>query len=378
MRYSKAAPPLSLRLGADLTDVFEKEPPSSEPASSIDLALDPLIPAHVFATDDEDAPPPPPSLPRAAARDPRESRDMQGSREPRESRDAKLARTRREERLPEPGTIIDKYRIEELLGIGGFAAVFRATHLMLDMPVALKLLRPRVLQRDPRLVDALCEEARYSAKIHHPNVVRIFDVTRTSELTYIVMEYIEGETLAQKIARSGALDEGVVVQIGIDVVDGLDAALQRGLIHRDIKPANIMVTRSGAAKIVDLSLARASVSDADTGKPTDSRRGILGTPMCIAPEQSRDPDRVDFRADIYSLGVTLYHAALGIPPFTSRDPAECVRMHREEPVPLPEHIKPGFPLPLQVVLLRMLAKDPGQRFPSYTALRAALIGALRR
>jgi serine/threonine-protein kinase len=262
------------------------------------------------------------------------------------------------------GSVIDKFRIEELLGTGGFAAVYRATHLLLRIPVALKLLKPEVVRTRPFLAELLCEEARFAAQLNHPNVVRVFDVTHTPQITYIIMEFIEGESLAETIHAEGPLALKRVLAIGLDVCRGLQAAAAQGMIHRDIKPANILMTKPGLAKIVDLGLAQQR--NAGTKEPESSM--VVGTPAYMAPEQALQPDQVDFRADIYSLGVTLYHAALGRPPFQGRTPVESISLHQRQPVPPPQDIIPTFPFELSRILLWMLEKDPADRPASYEQL----------
>jgi serine/threonine-protein kinase len=276
-----------------------------------------------------------------------------------------------EEALPRTGAIIDKYRLEEVLGTGGFGVVYRATHLILQRPVALKLLRSRILERKPGLAELLCEEARFAARISHPNVVQVFDVTHSPELTYVVMEYVEGRTLAQTIKRDGRLDPEEVMSIGIDVASGLCAALESGIIHRDIKPQNILLTRNGPAKILDLGLAR-STTEPPAWSRAPEREGVVGTYGYMAPEQVDHPEHVDFRADVYSLGVTLYQASTGVPPFPIDDPKECVEYHRSHPVPPPEAIVPDLPPPLSYLLRWMLAKDPSRRPSSYAVLSEAM------
>jgi len=274
------------------------------------------------------------------------------------ARDAR--RRRRDPGLLEPGSIIDKYRIEELLGLGGFSAVYRATHLLLDAPVALKLLRRDVLKRRPDLLELLCEEAKYAAKINHPNVARVFDITRTKALTYIVMEYVEGSTLARTIQIQGTLPFPMVLRIGINVVQGLKAGLDQGLVHRDIKPANIMLGKSGDAKIVDLGLALLHSAWTGGAAAPQRRTGMVGTQGYISPEQMVHPDRVDFRADMYSLGVTLYHALAGRLPFVRRAPSGADEYGA---VRLP--VIPSGPPRFVDLLARMLEQDPRDRPESY-------------
>jgi serine/threonine protein kinase len=272
--------------------------------------------------------------------------------------------------LPAVGSVIEKYRIEELLGTGGFAAVYRATHLLLRIPVALKLLKPKVLRQRPLLADLLCEEARFAAQLNHANVVRVFDVTHNPKITYIVMEYIEGESLHQAIQRKGRLRPEKALKVGLEVTQGLKAALDEGLIHRDIKPANILIARTGIAKIVDLGLAQHS-DDLARNRNSETDRMIVGTPMYMAPEQAARPDDVDFRADVYSLGATLYHAITGRPPFQTDETVKVLAMHQKDPVPPPEDFVPGLPYEVSRVLLWMLAKDRASR-PDYDQLLAGL------
>lgn len=283
--------------------------------------------------------------------------------------------------LPPPGAIIDKYRLEELVGKGGFAAVYRATHLLLNVPVAIKLLRPKAMKKHVGLAALLCEEARFAARIDHPNVVRIQDVTHTPAITYIVMEFLEGGTLEQLIRAQGRLPPTRVLQVGLDVTAGLKAGLAQGLIHRDIKPSNILFSRSGVTKIVDLGLAQSNSSVEEPtllvpGEEAPKRFSIVGTPAYMAPEQGIRPGRVDFRADIYALGVTLYHAGVGRPPFPIDKPDRAMQLHRTEPVTPPENIVPTFPLPVSKLLLWMLEKSPDMRPASYEALQTAMEEAL--
>jgi serine/threonine-protein kinase len=261
-----------------------------------------------------------------------------------------------------PGTIVDKYRIEELLGVGGFAAVYRATHLLLRSTVALKLLRPDVVARRPSMAVQLLQEARFAARIEHRNVVRVFDVTHTPAITYIVMEFIRGPSLARLIAERGALPVGNVARIGLDTVDGLQAGLSQGLIHRDIKPPNILLDETGVARIVDLGLAN-PIHVRDEGPLRDST--LIGTRGYMSPEQIADPRSVDFRSDIYALGVTLREAATGAPPAQSRRSDE-------------RSTAAVIPAGLASIVTWMVAEDPEDRPSSYLELREALAALCHR
>ncbi len=259
-----------------------------------------------------------------------------------------------------PGTIVDKYRIEELLGIGGFAAVYRATHLLLHSTVALKLLRPDVVARRPSMAAQLLQEARFAARIEHRNVVRVFDVTHTAAITYIVMEFIRGPSLARLIAERGPLPVGTVARIGVDTVDGLQAGLSQGLIHRDIKPPNILLGDNGVARIVDLGLAN-PIHARDDGPLRDST--LVGTRGYMSPEQIADPRSVDFRSDIYSLGVTLGEAA-------TADPPHHRRRDERRASPMPDALAP--------IVSWMVADDPDDRPSSYRELRDVLAEVCQR
>jgi serine/threonine protein kinase len=296
-------------------------------------AIDPVLPPDVFRDDVRRPVRPTPS-----------TVDWTRSRKRRRPGDAGPLR---------PGATVDKYRIEELLGVGGFAVVYRATHMLLCMQVALKLLRADVVARRPQLATQLLQEARFAARIDHPNVVKVLDVTHTHDITYIVMELIRGANLARLVDDRGPLPVATVARIGRDVVAGLAAGLEQGLIHRDIKPANILVsTSAGNARIVDLGLASLVEPGADDGPLRDAT--LVGTRGYMSPEQLHAPRTVDFRSDIYSLGVTLREAATGLAPSA---PPRAQRTASRE---------------LDAVLDWMVALDPADRPDSYAALDAAL------
>jgi serine/threonine-protein kinase len=250
------------------------------------------------------------------------------------------------------GALIDKYRIGDVLGMGGFAVVYRATHLLLETPVAIKLLRAEVLSARPGLEAQLIVEARFAARINHPNVVHIYDITHSAELTYIVMEYIDGSALSKHLTRSGHMTPSAVVQLGLDVVAGLRAGLEQGLIHRDIKPANILISRDGQATIVDYGMAHAA--EAENWLDEDGPRAIVGTRGYMAPEQAVGSSRVDFRADIYALGVTLEEAAVG--------------RHRAQKPTVPEPSAARLPRRLHRLLSWMQQPSPRDRPASYDVL----------
>jgi eukaryotic-like serine/threonine-protein kinase len=292
------------------------------------------------------------------------------------SRGTRRRRASDDELLPR-GAIIDKYCIEHVLGRGGFAVVYRANHLLLGTPVAIKLIRPRALARQPGLAGLLCQEARFAARINHPNVVRVHDVTHNERITYVVMEYIDGRSLAEVIRLSGPLPPAEVVRVGLGVAAGLRVGLAQGLIHRDIKPANILLPHQGEVKIVDLGLALGSAPGDEVQDETPAGQSVVvGTYGYMSPEQATDARKVDFRSDIYGLGATLYEAATGTLPFPARDPARWLQLQRQEVVPPPQSRRPGLPGPLCALLTAMLARQPEERPGSYEALETALRHAL--
>jgi serine/threonine protein kinase len=253
------------------------------------------------------------------------------------------------------GTIVDKYRLDEPLGVGGFAVVWRATHLLLRTAVALKLLRSDVIERRPALVAELVDEARCAARIHHENVVRILDVTHTDALAYIVMELVEGDTLASRIDRGAPMAWPDVARIGVGVASGLRAGLRDHFVHRDIKPANLILARDGGVKIVDFGLARAvAARELEAGR-------LVGTRGYMAPEVLRGV-ACDFRSDVFSLGVTLVEAAAG------RRWRMATRSSRPQ--------LPHVPMSGIRVLDAMIAADPSHRPSSYDALIAELSASI--
>jgi serine/threonine protein kinase len=273
----------------------------------------------------------------------------------------------REPELPHPGCVLGKYRLERPIGMGGFGAVYRARHVLLDNVVALKLVRPSVVRARPALLRLLTEEARFAARIDHANVVRVHDVATSDGHTYIVMEHVDGPDLSVVMRRRGALPYKMVVRIVRHIVAALAAGLAENLIHRDVKPSNILLTRAGVTKLADFGLARSSTAAEVTGI-----RGIVGTAAYMAPEQASDPMRVDFRSDIYSLGVTAYHALTGGLPFSDRGPEPRVVAQPGQTMAPPSRFAADIPASLDDLIVAMLARHPDGRPASYAALDAAL------
>jgi serine/threonine-protein kinase len=259
----------------------------------------------------------------------------------------------------------DRYQVDELLGTGGMASVWRGRDLRLDRAVAIKELAGPWLA-DRRALRQFDREARMAARLAHPNIVAVYDVDIHDGRPFIVMELIEGATVAQLLG-DGPLAIEAVGAIAAQVCDGLAAAHAAGVMHRDIKPANLMLTGAGVVKICDFGIARGLFGAAD---PTVSGPLVaIGTSKYMAPEQvSGGP--VDARADLYGLGCTLYAMLAGTPPFQGTV-AEVFAQHQfQAPAPLRER-RAEVPVPLEALVMRLLAKDPGHR-PTCAQIKVVL------
>lgn len=271
------------------------------------------------------------------------------------------------------GRVLGKLLLTERLGAGAMGVVFRAFHQSLGIPVAVKILRAEEVEADPSLYEQLKSEARLLAQLNHPNVVRVWDFEDHPRHPYLVLDLIEGLSLAELIQQSGRLQLDRAADIILQAAEGLAAALAIGVIHRDVKPANILLTRTGIAKLADFGLAVVSnkgLLAQREGKPAPS--APAGTPAYMAPEQFYAPEAVDHRSDIYSLGATFYHAVTGRVPFEGRTVREVLRKQAQDSFVPPHEIVPGFPASVVQVLRRMMAKLQADRYQSYEELIAAL------
>jgi len=259
----------------------------------------------------------------------------------------------------------DRYQVDEVLGRGGMATVWRGRDLRLDRAVAIKELGGPWLA-DRRALRQFDREARMAARLAHPNIVAVHDVDVHDGAPFIVMELIEGATVARLLA-DGPMAIEAVVAIAAQVCDGLAAAHAAGVIHRDIKPANLMVTDTGVAKICDFGIARGLMGAPD---PTVSGPLVaIGTSKYMAPEQASG-GHVDARADLYALGCTLYAMLAGTPPFHGTVPEVLAQQQFQPPAPLHAH-RVEVPVPLGALVMRLLAKDPEHR-PGCAHIKAVL------
>jgi serine/threonine-protein kinase len=258
------------------------------------------------------------------------------------------------------GTQIPGYRLEERLGAGAMATVFKARQLSLDRMVAIKVL-PKKLSENVEYVERFYKEGKAAARLNHPNIVQAFDVAEANGYHYFVMEYVEGHTLYDEIAGGKVFSEADALKVIIQIARALEHAHSKGLIHRDVKPKNIMMTKGGMAKLADMGLARAT-SDSQAAQAEAGR--AFGTPYYISPEQIRGEVNIDFRADIYSLGATLYHLVTGRVPFEGLTPAAVMHKHLKESLTPPDHINTSLSSGLGEVVEVMMAKDPNRRYAS--------------
>ena len=269
------------------------------------------------------------------------------------------------------GTRLGPYEILTPLGAGGMGEVYRAHDARLGRDVAIKLLHQHVTAT-PLARARFEREARTISRFNHPNICSVYDVGREGETEYLVMELIEGETLARKIGR-GSLPIEQILRYGIDISDALAHAHDQAIIHRDLKGSNVVVTGGGAAKVLDFGLAHSAVVPGEIGEsranPTITEPGVIvGTPRYLAPELLRG-GRADARSDLWALGVLLYEMAAGGPPFAGRTEHELsAAILNAMPVPLP----PSVPTGLRTVIERCLAKDPAQRYRNAGEIRASL------
>lgn len=252
------------------------------------------------------------------------------------------------------GQTLGKYRIESLLGSGGFAWVFKGYDPELDIPVAIKVLKPQ-FAGEQGVVDRFKREASTAARLRHPNIIKIYAVGREGDGVYFVMDYLPSG-LSDRLEATESLPEDYVLRVAVDVARALGFAHREGVIHRDIKVDNILFDNHGNAVVADFGIARA-VSGYTNQTGTNM---VVGTPQYFAPEQARAKP-LDGRADIYSLGVTMFRAATGRLPFEGEDWYEIARQHVEEPPPSPRSFNPSLSPEFENLVLRCLAKSPEDR-----------------
>jgi serine/threonine protein kinase len=272
--------------------------------------------------------------------------------------------------------IADRYLMLARLGEGGMGRVYLAEHVKMGRQCAIKVMNPSLVN-DTESVTRFAREASNAARILHPNVAAVFDYGDADKIVYLVMEFVDGESLSTILKREGPLDPRRAVDLARQVADGLAAAHELGIIHRDLKPDNIIVARSRSQKeipkVVDFGIAKAM---SEVPQDALTRSGlVIGTPEYMSPEQLIG-DPIDARADIYSLGCILYQMLTGTPAFAADSREQMIRRRLHEPPPHIREVMPELPRRLDTVLVHMLARSPGDRLASAAEVRDALNPAL--
>lgn len=276
------------------------------------------------------------------------------------------------------GENVGSYRILDQLGQGGMATVFKAYHPGLDRYVAIKALHPALLEGGS-FVQRFNREARIVARLEHPNIVPVYDYAEHKGLAYLVMRFIEGETLKARLKR-GPLRTNQIIQVAKQMGAALSYAHQQGILHRDIKPSNILITGDpddpedlGDLYLADFGLARI----AEAGESTLSRDMMMGTPQYISPEQAKGEQDLDAGTDIYSFGVVLYELITGQVPFSADTPYSIIHDHIFKALPLPTSLNPEIPQEVERVLLKALAKERDDRYQDIDSFVNAFVKALK-
>ena len=253
---------------------------------------------------------------------------------------------------------IPGFQLLEKLGAGAMATVYKGRQLSLDRLVAIKIL-PKKYSQNQQFIDRFYAEGRAAAKLNNTNIVQAYDVGQVGDTHYFVMEYVEGRTVFDDITENGSYTEQEAIRIAISIARALEHAHAAGFIHRDVKPKNIMITKDGVVKLADMGLARA-VSDREAAESEAGK--AFGTPYYIAPEQIRGEVDVDFRADIYSLGATLYHMVTGQVPFDGPNPSAVMHKHLKQELVPPDHLNTKLSSGIGEIIEVCMAKDRNQRY----------------
>ena len=251
----------------------------------------------------------------------------------------------------------------------------RGRDLRLGREVAVKVLR-QDLARDPSFQVRFRREAQAAASLNHPAIVAVYDTGEdrgaSGATPYIVMEYVEGETLRAVLRREGPLSPERAMTLAADICGALDFSHRNGIVHRDVKPGNVMITPQGTVKVMDFGIARAV---SDSAATMTSTAAVIGTAQYLSPEQARG-EGVDARSDVYSMGCLLYELVTGAPPFTGDSPVSVAYQHVREDPRLPSSINPHIPAELDAILLKAMSKNPANRYQSAADMRNDLLRAL--
>jgi serine/threonine-protein kinase len=262
------------------------------------------------------------------------------------------------------GQQIPGYQLLQKLGQGSMGLVFKARQLSMNRLVAIKVLKPR-LANNPKGLERFLHEAHVAAQLSHSNIIQAIDAGSAGKIHYFVMEFVEGTAISQLIDRGKVYKEAEALEIILQIAQALEHAHSRHLIHRDIKPANIVITKEGIAKLADLGLA---LQTAGNPLAKDERGVIYGTPYYISPEQVQGREDIDIRADIYSLGATMYHMVTGKPPFQAESVDAILDAHLHQELTPPDHLNTDLSAGLGEVVEFTMAKDRTRRYRSPSEL----------
>ncbi len=270
-----------------------------------------------------------------------------------------------------PRLLSERYQLGEVLGYGGMSEVHGGLDTRLGRDVAVKVLRAD-LARDPQFQMRFRREAQNAAALNHPAIVAVYDTGEVESdfgpLPYIVMEYVDGQTLREIVKTSGPMTQQKVIEVMADVCAALDFSHRHNIIHRDVKPANIMINRAGAVKVMDFGIARAL----GEGQNVTQTAAVIGTAQYLSPEQARG-EAVDARSDVYAAGCVLFELLTGDPPFTGDTPVAVAYQHVREDPRRPSEVNPSIPAALDAVVLKALSKNPLNRYQSAAEMRSDLV-----
>ena len=283
-----------------------------------------------------------------------------------------------------PGQVVAGYEIERLVGKGGMGEVYQARQLSMDREVALKILSPKMAQKDPSFAQRFVEEARAAGKLNHPNLIHVHDVGTADlpdgrgQVHFFSMELIDGESVQELLDRDEVLSGPMLATVMTGVAEALAFAAKVGIVHRDIKPDNIMITKSGLVKVADLGLAIPSQTSEDHAPERDEkgRAKVLGTPLYLSPEQAR-AQPVDHRSDQYSLGATLFHCLTGDAPYRGPDAKSIMKAHVVDAIPDPRKRREHLDEAWCQLCERLLSKRADERFASPKELVEAVEAAAK-
>jgi serine/threonine-protein kinase len=273
-----------------------------------------------------------------------------------------------------PGTLLGKYLLVRAIGSGGMGAVYEATHLELRKRVAIKTLLPS-LAVNPEARARFLREGEAASRIEHPNVVNVTDIGVGGDVPFLVMEFLDGENLAQRLAREGGLSMAGLLDLLLPIMDALARGHDEGVVHRDLKPHNIFLSRGGDGRLIPklLDYGVSKIVDDDRGSALTGSLAVLGTAQYMAPEQIDGPKNVDARTDQYAMGLVLFECATGHAARQGSSPLAMLKSVASEQVPSLRQVRPDIDAGFDAVVARALSFHPGGRFPSMRALMGALL-----